>query len=216
MMASFAYSILTTPLLFLIPKGAFVFALSVFIVVGVNYGAPTFLLRAMMADIADIDAAENNTERAGIMYSLLALTNKFGMGWAVGITFVILAWLGFDPKTTNTADAIEHMRMFYIALPVILSVLAGVVMLGYPLDEVRQRSLRGRGRKAPRRSPFGRGHAAARHRHWRRGHGLRFRGNHRGRGHGAGRRAILLIGPSFLPAVAAGPCPAAIFFVVTP
>lgn len=142
MMASFAYSILTTPLLFLIPKGAFVFALSVFIVVGVNYGAPTFLLRAMMADIADIDAAENNTERAGIMYSLLALTNKFGMGWAVGIAFVILAWLGFDPKTVNSAEAIEHMRVFYIALPVILSIVAGFVMLGYPLDEVRQRGLR--------------------------------------------------------------------------
>lgn len=142
MMASFAYSIVTTPLLFLIPKGDFAFALPVFVVVGLNYGAPSFLLRAMMADIADVDAAENNAERAGIMYSLLALTNKFGMGWAVGITFVMLAWLGFDPKTTNTADAIENMRVFYIALPVILSVLAGVVMLGYPLDEMRQRSLR--------------------------------------------------------------------------
>ena len=130
------------PLFYFIPKGDFWFALVPCILLGVNYGAPTFLLRAMMADIADIDAAENNTERAGIMYSLLALTNKFGMGWAVGIAFVILAWLGFDPKAANSAEAIEHMRVFYIALPVILSIVAGFVMLGYPLDEVRQRSLR--------------------------------------------------------------------------
>ena len=51
-------------------------------------------------------AAENGAERAGVMYSLLALTNKFGLGWAVGITFGLLTWLGFDPKIVNTPVAI--------------------------------------------------------------------------------------------------------------
>ncbi len=142
MMASFVYSVITTPLLFFIPHNDFAVALPIFVIVGFNYGAPSFLLRAMMADIADVDAAENGAERAGVMYSLLALTNKFGMGWAVGITFVMLAWLGFDPKVTNTPEAIENMRLFYIALPVLLSVVNFAAMLGYPLDEARQRGLR--------------------------------------------------------------------------
>jgi Na+/melibiose symporter-like transporter len=142
LLASLAYSVLSTPILFVIPKGDFVFAFVSFIVVGLNYGAPAFLLRAMMADIADADAAENDAERAGVMYSILALTNKFGLGWAVGIAFGVLAWLGFDPKAVNDAAAIEHMRLFYVALPVALSALAGLVMLGYPLTEARQRSLR--------------------------------------------------------------------------
>ena len=142
LIASFVYTMVTMPALFFIPHGNFAVALPIFILAGVNYGAPSFLLRAMMADIADVDAAENNAERAGIMYSLLALTNKFGMGLAVGITFAILAWLGFDPKIVNTPDAIENMRLLYITMPIVLGVLSLGAMLGYPLDEAQQRNVR--------------------------------------------------------------------------
>lgn len=142
LMVSFVYAMMAAPLLFFIPKGDFSIALPVFVVTGVNYGAASFLLRAMMADVADVDAAENNTERAGVMYSLLALTGKFGLGWAVGITFTILAWTGFDPKTVNTMDAVANMRLLYILLPVVLNLICLFIMAGYPLTEVRQRLLR--------------------------------------------------------------------------
>lgn len=142
LIVSFCYALVTSPLLFIIPKGDFTVALVVFIVTGVNYGAASFLLRAMMADVADADAAENGAERAGVMYSLLALTSKFGLGWAVGITFTLLAWIGFDPKTANTAAAVENMRLLYILLPVVLNLICLAVMAGYPLNEVRQRKLR--------------------------------------------------------------------------
>ena len=142
LMASFVYTFCVMPLFAFIPKGDFWAALPAFVLLGVNYGAPSFLLRSMMADIADVDAAENGAERAGVMYSLLALTNKFGMGWAVGITFVALAWLGFDPKVANTPDAIENMRLLYILLPVGLSLLNFLIMRGYPLNEASQRKVR--------------------------------------------------------------------------
>ena len=103
---------------------------------------PTFLLRSMMADVADADAAENNAERAGLMYSLLALTAKFGIGWAVGITFVALAWMGFDPKMANSPEAIEGMRLFFISLPIVFSLINLFIMRGYPLDEEQQRRTR--------------------------------------------------------------------------
>ena len=142
LIASFGYTFVTMPLMFVIPRGDFAVALPVFIFAGMNYGAPSFLLRAMMADIADVDAAENGAERAGVMYSLLALTNKFGLGWAVGITFGLLTWLGFDPKIVNTPAAIENMRLLYIGLPIVFSLLSMGAMLGYPLNEARQRDLR--------------------------------------------------------------------------
>ena len=142
LIASFVYTVVTWPLLFLVPRGDFGVALAVFLLIGLNYGAPSFLLRAMMADIADVDAAENGAERAGVMYSLLALTNKFGLGWAVGITFLTLAWLGFDPKIVNSPAAIEKMRFFFVALPVVLNLINLGVLKGYPLDEARQREMR--------------------------------------------------------------------------
>jgi len=138
----YVYGFIVAPLLFLIPKGAAVPAFVVIALAGVNYGAPSFLLRSMMADIADADTAENGAERAGLMYSFLSLTSKFGIGWSVGIAFVILAWMGFDPKIINPPAAIEHMRVFYILLPVACGVLCLSAMLGYPLDEARQKRLR--------------------------------------------------------------------------
>jgi len=60
----------------------------------------------------------------------------------VGIAFPILALMGFDPKQVNPPAAIEHMRIFYILLPMILASLSLSVMLGYPLDEARQQRLR--------------------------------------------------------------------------
>jgi Na+/melibiose symporter-like transporter len=140
--ASFAFTVVTMPLLLLIPRGSLAVALPVFAVVGMNYGAPSFLLRSMMADIADVDSAENNTERAGLMYSLLTLTAKFGYGWAVGISFVALAWLGFDPKVANTPSVVEHLRLFFIALPAVFSLISLLILRGYPLDEIRQRGVR--------------------------------------------------------------------------
>lgn len=140
--ASFGYTVVTMPLFLLIPAGDFAVALPVFAIAGMNYGAPTFLLRSMMADIADVDAAENNAERAGLMYSFLALTNKFGLGLAVGISFAVLAWMGFDPKATNSPEAIERLRIFYISLPVAFNFLNLFIMRGYPLDEAHQRLMR--------------------------------------------------------------------------
>ena len=142
LMASFAYTVVVMPLYLLIPPGHFWAALPVFALSGVNYGAPTFLLRSMMADIADADTAENGAERAGLMYSFLSLTDKFGLGWAVGIAFMLLAWLGFDPKTVNPPEAIAHMRAFYISLPIVFGIANFFILRAYPLDEERQRALR--------------------------------------------------------------------------
>jgi Na+/melibiose symporter-like transporter len=142
LLVSYSYGFCVAPMLFFLPKGALVPACVIIGMTGITYGAPSFLLRSMMADIADADTAESGAERAGLMYSFLSLTNKFGIGWAVGIAFVALAWMGFDPKIVNTPQAIEHMRDFYIGLPVLCGALCVAVLIGYPLDEARQKRLR--------------------------------------------------------------------------
>jgi GPH family glycoside/pentoside/hexuronide:cation symporter len=143
LIAAYVFAIATAPLLYLSPAGNFWFAFAAFAIVGVSYGAPAFLIRAMMADVSDADAVENNAERAGLMYSFLTLTSKFGLGWAVFIAFGILGLVGFDPRVAHPAAAVvEHLRLAYVLVAVTLSLACLVIALGYPIDEREQRRLR--------------------------------------------------------------------------
>lgn len=138
----YVFGIAISPILLFIPYGNLSAAIAVLFVGGINYGAPAFLLRAMMADIVDADTAENGAERAGLMFSFLSLTSKFGLGAAVGIAFPVLAAMGFNPQHANPPAAIEHLRLFYIFMPMCLALVSLSLMWGYPLDQARQQRLR--------------------------------------------------------------------------
>ncbi len=142
LITAFVYGILTGLLILFIPKGSPLAASIVIGITGASYGAPAFLIRAMMADVADADTHENDAERAGMMYAFLSMTSKFGIGWSVAIAFGVLSLLGFDPKIHNSGAAIENLRMFYILFPVGIAAVSILTMWGYPLNEARQRELR--------------------------------------------------------------------------
>jgi len=143
MIAAFAYGICAAPLLLIIPYGNVWVAGAVLVLTGVPYGAPAFLIRSMMADVSDADTAENNAERAGLMYSFLSLTSKFGIGLSVFVTFLALSLIGFDPKASHIApDLPMHLRLVYVAIPLVFNVLCLAAVLGYPIDEIKQRALR--------------------------------------------------------------------------
>ncbi|HWA92280.1 MAG TPA: MFS transporter [Rhizomicrobium sp.] len=142
LIVSYVYAIAAGLALFLIPLGNKPVALAMVALTGASYAAPAFLIRAMMADVADADTHETGAERAGILYAFLSMTTKLGIGWSVTIAFGLLAFLGFDPKIHDTPGAIENLRLVYILLPVSLALLSLIAMLGYPLDETRQRELR--------------------------------------------------------------------------
>ncbi|HEY8947791.1 MAG TPA: MFS transporter [Rhizomicrobium sp.] len=143
LIASFVYGLCVAPLLLIIPSGNLWIAGTVLLLSGVPYGAPAFLIRSMMADVADADTAENNAERAGLMYSFLSLTSKFGIGLSVFVTFTALSLIGFDPKAAHFApDLPMHLRIVYVAIPMIFNVVSLIAVLGYPIDERKQRELR--------------------------------------------------------------------------
>jgi glycoside/pentoside/hexuronide:cation symporter, GPH family len=142
LIAAYVYGIVTGPLLFFVPPGNALAALVLIAITGANYAAPAFLIRSLMADVADADTHENGAERAGVMYSFLSMTSKLGIGWSVAIAFGMLALLGFDPRIHNPPAAIDHLRLVYILLPVFFFAISLLVMLGYPLKEADQRRLR--------------------------------------------------------------------------
>src|SRR6185312_11296022 len=142
LMMAYVYGIVSGLLFFLVPLGSKPIALAAVILTGASYAAPAFLIRAMMADVADADTHETGAERAGMMYAFLSMTTKLGIGWSVAIGFGLLAAVGFDPRIHDAPGAIENLRLVYILLPVGLAALSLATMIGYPLDEARQRELR--------------------------------------------------------------------------
>jgi Na+/melibiose symporter-like transporter len=140
--AAFVYGIVTAFSLFFIPRGSTLGAAIAIAITGASYGAPAFLIRAMMADAVDADTLENDAERAGMMYAFLSMTSKFGIGWSVTIAFGVLSLLNFNPQIHNGVSAIENLKLFYILLPVLLAALSLLSLWGYPLNEARQRELR--------------------------------------------------------------------------
>ncbi|MGH6870342.1 MAG: MFS transporter [Rhizomicrobium sp.] len=142
LMAAYIYGCCMSPLLFLIPSGNVLIAAIVLSLTGITYGAPAFLLRSMMADVADADGAQNSTERAGLMYSFLALTAKLGIALPA-LALPVLGWIGFNPNATHFAPQIvQNLRLFYILVPIGLALACFAFALGYPIGEREQRALR--------------------------------------------------------------------------
>jgi Na+/melibiose symporter-like transporter len=130
------------PCFFLLPKGELVPAMILFTLLGLNMSTGPFLFRAIMADVADHDHAETGEARAGVYFSLLALTNKLGYSCAIFTSYAVLAYIGFSGKGSNSPEAVSSMMLMYVVPPTIISLGIGWVMWHFPIDETRQRELR--------------------------------------------------------------------------
>jgi Na+/melibiose symporter-like transporter len=136
------FSSFATALLFFIPTGAFWIALGVFVLVGVNFGAKWFLIYSMMADVIDQDTVNVGVERSALYYSMLTFTSKVGFALAVGITFSVLAWVGFDPKGVNDVTTLQGLRLVVAAFPTLITVVVAAIMWRFPIDKAAQRQTR--------------------------------------------------------------------------
>ncbi len=130
------------PLMFLVPKGDFWLSAALFVLLGANMSVGPFLYRAIMADVADQDHVETGRARAGIFFSLLAMTNKLGYSSAIVFSFGFLEWIGFQEKAVNSDETVLQMMMFYIIPATIVNVIVTAVMWRFPLDEAKQSELR--------------------------------------------------------------------------
>jgi len=132
------FSAVTVPLIFLVSPGDLLFAIFIWICLGVNMGAGPFLFRSIMADVADHDEVEGGNQRTGLFYSLLTLTNKVGAALAVGISYPALELVGFVPGAENAASAEAGLRMIYVLPPMAIGFLVAWIMWNFPIDEETQ------------------------------------------------------------------------------
>ena len=125
----------------LVPQGNGLLAAVAMILAGVPFAAPAFLLRAMMADLNDAQqldrkaAGETGAETTGLNFAILTATAKLGYAIPVGLTYPLLALIGFDPApgARNGREALLGLELLFALPSAALALAAAVVVWRWPI-----------------------------------------------------------------------------------
>lgn len=130
--------------LVLLPKGSVLAALPVMFWCGFMAAGFDLMIRAMLADVADEVRLEQGQEQLSLIYALNALAAKIASAFAIGLTFPLLARLGYNAAAgaTNTPAAIHSLEMAYIIGPIVFVMLGGACVIGWKLDAQKHADIR--------------------------------------------------------------------------
>ncbi len=100
-------------------------------VTGFGLGADLALPPALQADVVDLDVERSGRNRAGLLFSLWGMASKFALAAAVGITFPVLGFFGFEARGPSP-QGIVALAVVYSLVPVGLKLFAIAVMWNFP------------------------------------------------------------------------------------
>ena len=122
------------------PRGMSVVGTISLILAGLPYSAAPLLVRSMMADLGDEERLASGVDRTGLLYAVVNGTVKLGYALAAGV-FILLAWLGFDPKVPSAQGDMALIAL-YAVVPAVLGLLVCAIILRYPLDATAHAEIR--------------------------------------------------------------------------
>src|SRR5690242_16215723 len=134
-------ALLTIPLW---PKGNLFLGMPVMAWCGFMAAGFGLTINSMMADVGDEIRLHQGKERISLLYSVLTFASKLTAAFAIGLTFPLLAWFGYDAKegAHNTAQAINALQWIFIAGPILFVMMGGVCVIGWRLDAIRHGEIR--------------------------------------------------------------------------
>ncbi len=140
------YQIAASILYLIIPVGSVLITSVAFLFLGANQAVGTYIPRAIMADVTDIDTAESGVQQTGLYMSLLQSTSKVAAALAIGLSYPILSMVGYDPspEAINPDGALFGLRMMMVLFPGVTFGLVILIMWNFPLGESEQVALRKR------------------------------------------------------------------------
>lgn len=107
---------------------------------GVGYLIPL----AMLPDIIEIDRVKNKLAREGVLYSLMVLIQKTGVGLGISFSNYLLQWAGYETPDSETMNeqlenyqpdsVITTFKLLTCVIPVICLVIACVAIYFIPVS----------------------------------------------------------------------------------
>ena len=100
-------------------------------------GPTSALLWAMFADAADYSEWKTGRRATGLVFSASGMSNKFG--WVIGgaLAATLLAVYGFQANVVQTEHAQQGIRILMAIAPAVGTLLCGLGMMGYRLNEAK-------------------------------------------------------------------------------
>jgi len=143
MVTSTAYSIGLSGLIWM-PRGNVAVAVPLMFWCGFMAAGFDLMIRAMLADVGDQVRLEQGKEQISLIYALNTLAAKIATAFSIGLTFPLLAQLGYVAKEGfhNSPEAIYRLEWVYIAGPIFFVMLGGACVMGWKLDARRHAEVR--------------------------------------------------------------------------
>lgn len=136
----------------LIPRESIIGFAIAMAISGIPYAAPNFLLRAMMADLNDAqrldrqEAGLPGSDHTGLNFAVLTATQKLGFAVPVGLTYPLLALVGFNatPGAANSSGAILGLEILFVGPSLLLTLVAAVLAWKWPITAAAHAAIRER------------------------------------------------------------------------
>ncbi len=96
---------------------------------GLSLGADMALPASIQTDVVQKIQTDRHSY-AGVLFGIWAMLTKFALALAVGLGFVILGAVGFEPEAP-TSLALSTLSLLYGGMPVLLKMLSFWIMKGY-------------------------------------------------------------------------------------
>ncbi len=117
-------------------------ALVAFLIYGVGFGGTNALMFSMQADTVDYGEWQSGTRAEGGAYSILSFIRKCGQGIGGFVGGGVIGAFGYvGGAATQSADAIQGIKVATGFVPAALCVLAAVVIFFYPLTADQHRGI---------------------------------------------------------------------------
>jgi Na+/melibiose symporter-like transporter len=143
MVSAVAFSAGLTAVL-IVPKGNVLAAAPLLIWSGAMSASFNLTIQAMLADVGDEVRLDQGKERLSLLYAMNGLAQKIAAAFSIGLTFPLLARLGFNPAdgAHNTPQALTNLSWAFIAGPTAFVMMGAACVVGWRLDARRQGEIR--------------------------------------------------------------------------
>ena len=111
------------------------------IISGLGLGADLALPPSILADVIDDDDKRGLGRNEGAYFGLWNLVTKMNLALAAGIALPSLALLGYQPKISQSADALLYLAGIYALLPCVLKAFAAIALVRSPFFSSSESSL---------------------------------------------------------------------------